>query len=208
MFIRKIKIRIRIFRDVRKNAWHKEKGCDVVTNRIKTVQNPRLIVIACNNGTRVGDIVSDVLNYCKYNTCINDFSQNTDFVIENPDYTGECPRNVIADTILFDDDSKYKCECAKKFRSRVTSYENAMHLYGGEPQDVLTYSSEHYAADVACRNISRRNGKAVFDIIGNGILSRVNIKDGKYSVDEVLACTGVLLAAGLPLASIINYFEN
>ncbi len=179
-----------------------------MTNRIKTVQNPRLIVIACDNGKRVGDIVSDVLNFCMYNTCINDFSQNTDFVIENPEYKGGCPENVIADTILFDDDSKYSGECVKKFRSRVTSYENAIQLYGEDPQDVLTYSSEHYGADVACRNISEKNGIAAFDIIGNGILSRVNISEGKYTVDEVLACTGVLLAAGLPLASIINYFEN
>lgn len=180
----------------------------IVTNRIKTVQNPRLIVIACNNGKRVGNIVSDVLNYCKYNTCINDFSQNTDFIIEDPEYKGGHPCNVIADTILFDDSSKLSCDSVMGFRSRVTPYENAMRIYGEDVKDVLTYSSEHYGADVACRNITEKNGSAAFDIIGNGILSRVNISEGKYSVDEVLACTGVLLAAGLPLASIINYFEN
>lgn len=178
-----------------------------MTNRMKTVQNPRLIVIACDNGKRVGDIVSDALNYCCYNTCINDFSQNTDFVIENPEYEGACPEHVIADTILFDNDSKYSRDCVGHFRSRVTSYENAMRLYGEDPQDVITYSSRNYGADVACRNLSEKNGSAAFDLIGNGILSRIHIVEGKYSVDEVLACTGVLLAAGLPLASIINYFE-
>lgn len=49
-----------------------------MTNRIKTVQNPRLIMIISENGKRIGDIVSDVLNFCSYNTCIDDFSQNTD----------------------------------------------------------------------------------------------------------------------------------
>lgn len=178
-----------------------------MTNRIKTVQTPRLIVFACNNGKRLGDIVSDILNYCKYNTCVNDFSENTDFVIENPDYSGNCPDNVISDAILFDENTDYSKEDIDKFRVRITSYENALHMYGEEPTGVITYSADNYGADVACRNITEKNGTKTFDIIGNGILSRVNMINGKYSVEEVLACTGVLLAAGLPLASILNYFE-
>ncbi len=178
-----------------------------MTNRIKTVQNPRLIVISCENGRRVGDIISDILNYCRYNTCINDFSENTDFVIVTPEYNGSRPENVIADTILFDKNTEFRRECIGQFRSKVTSYENAMKEFGEDTADIITYSSENYGADVACRNIAEKNGTAAFDIIGNGILSRVNIIEGKYSVQEVLACTGVLLAAGLPLASVLNYFE-
>ncbi len=178
-----------------------------MTNRIKTVQNPRLIMIISENGKRIGDIVSDVLNFCSYNTCIDDFSQNTDFVIETPDYSGERPDNIIEDTVLFDSAPLDNEELFGKFRQRVTSYENAMELYGDTSGDIITYSRENYGADVACRNITEKNGITAFDIVGNGILSRVNMIAGKYSVDEVLGCTGVLLAAGLPLASIINYFE-
>ncbi len=177
-----------------------------MTNRIKTVQTPRLIMIDCKNGDRIADIVSDILNFCSYNTCIDDFSLNTDFIIETPQFKGERPENIIADTILFDSADELKP--AEEFRSRVTSYENAMQFYGEDNDDIITYSAENYGADVACRNKSEKNGIAAFDIIGNGILSRVNIINGKYSVDEVLACTGVLLATGLPLASIINYFEG
>lgn len=178
-----------------------------MTNRIKTVNNPRLIMIACENGKRIGDIVSDILNFCSYNTCIDDFSLNTDFVIETPDYHGDCPENIIEDTILFDGSYDSQAKSMGGFRTKVTSYENALKVYGEDPHDVMTFSSENYGADVACRNISEKNGTAAFDIVGNGILSRVSIIDGKYSVEEVLACTGVLLATGLPLAAIINYFE-
>ncbi len=178
-----------------------------MTNRLKTVQNPRLILIAGKNSKRIAGIVSDILNYCSYNTCIDDFSENTDFVIENPESDADCPDNIIADTLLFDENSAIPSGRMSDFREKVTSYENAMKLFGEESEGIITYSADNYGADVACRNLSESDGTTSFDIIGNGILSRVNIIDGKYSVEEVLACTGVLLAAGLPLASILGFFD-
>lgn len=178
-----------------------------MTNRIKTVQNPRAILIACKNSKRIAEIISDILNFCSYNTCIDDFSQNTDFVIENRDYDDNCPENVIADTILFDGDCEIDEDRMMQFREKVTSYENAMRLYGDDFSGVITFSADNYGADVACRNVSEDNGTASFEIIGNGILSRVNIIDGKYSVEEVLACTGVLLAIGMPMASVLSFFD-
>ncbi len=178
-----------------------------MTNRIKTVQNPRLILLACENSARLADIISDILNYCSYNTCIDDFSQNTDFIIENGSCKQECPENVIEDTVLFDDKSELTKEALSSFRERVAKYEDAMEMFGEESDKVITFSSENYGADVACRNYSKNSGTASFGLVGNGILSRVNIIDGKYTVDEILACTGVLLATGMPLASILGFFD-
>lgn len=178
-----------------------------MTNRIKTVQKPRLILVACKNSERMAHIISGILNFCSYNTCIDDFTQNTDFVIETNQYSGNDYEHVIPDTAVFDEESAAKSERLAEFRQKVTPYENAMKLFGEDPEDVITYSEDNYGADVACRNLSSSDGTTSFDIIGNGILGRVNIVSGKYSVDEVLACTGVLLAAGMPLASILGYFD-
>lgn len=179
-----------------------------MTNRIKTVQNPRLILLACKNAERIGGMISDILNYCRYNTCINDFSENTDFVIENKGYNDPHPDGIIADTVLFDDSSNISTERISEFREKVTSYEYATELFGEDMNGVITYSADNYGADVACRNITENDGRLSFDIVGNGILSRINITEGKYTVDEVLACMGVLLAAGMPMASISGFFDN
>lgn len=179
-----------------------------MTNSIKTVQNPRVILVALQSPERIMSLLSDILNVCSYNTCINDFSKNTDFVIASESFDSECPENAVADTVLFDGKCTVSSERLRDFRTRVTPYENAIDIYGCDPEDVVTYSAENYGADVAVRNLTKENGAASFDIIGNGILSRVNVIDSKYSVEDILICTGVLLAAGLPMASIIGYFDS
>ncbi len=178
-----------------------------MTNRIKTVQKPKVIMVCCRDSERISEIISDILNFCSFNSSINDFSENTDFVIET-DCCCETPDgDVIYDTAVFDGSSEIPEKKLSVFRSKVTDYENAMRIYGDDPEDVITFSEENYCADVACRNITAEDGNVSFDIIGNGILSRVSIVSGRYSIQEVLACTGALLSAGLPLASVLEYFR-
>lgn len=178
-----------------------------MTNKIKTVQNPRLILLDCGNSNKLAGIISDVLNYCKFNTCIDDFTEITDFVILNADSGIQRPENVIADTVLFDENSSLSKSLIESFRKSVTPYENAMKLFSEDNDKLITYSSENYGADVASRNYAENGGTVSFELVVGGILSRVNIINGKYTVDEILACTGILLAAGMPLASVLNFFE-
>ena len=176
-----------------------------MTNRIKTVQKP--ILVCCRQSERLSEIISGILNFCSFNSSIDDFTENTDFIIATE--SSECLSSdqVICDTAFFDGTAAPLAEKLTAFRQKVTDYENAMKLYGEAPEDVLTYSVDNYSADVACRNIVNENGTTSFDIIGKGILSRVSIVSGKYSAEEVLACTAVLLSAGLPLASVLEYFR-
>lgn len=178
-----------------------------MTNKLKTLQCPRVVLVATGNSRKLTSIISDVMNYCTYNTLIDDFSENTDFVIESEEYDRNCPENAVADTVIFDNNCSLSDERLRAFRERITSYENSMKLDLAEGEKVTTYSSENYGADVACRNLTYDGGKASCDLIGNGILSRLTFDSRKYTADEILACTGVLLAAGMPMAAILNYFS-
>ena len=177
-----------------------------MTNRIKTVKYPRLILLRCENADRLSELISDILNYCSYNTCIDDFSENTDYVICRGACAQEPPAEVIADTALAEGEHLNRME-ENGFRRLVASYEEAPELSEGSDR-LLTYSSENYAADVTCRNILTQGSDTVFDLVSSGILSRVRIKNQMYSVCEVLVCTSVLLAAGIPLASVVSYFNR
>ena len=73
---------------------------------------------------------------------------------------------------------------------------------------MISFSGENYSADVACRNISTQGDITVFDIVSGGILSRVRINSSIYSVSDVLVCTAVLIAAGIPIASVTGYFKK
>lgn len=185
---------------------HLKRGASELTNRLKTVQNPRVILIDCDNVLRISEIISDILNYCSYNTLIDCFSENTDFIVltnkENLVW-----KNVIADTVTFDNKSKLDEEIINKFRSKVTSYEYCFSKYDEEAEGFLTYSTENYDAEVMCRNISMTDNTTSFDIIEAGILSRVRIHNNLYSVQEVLICTCTLIATGIPIASILGYFN-
>ena len=145
-----------------------------MTNRIKTVQCPRVILVATENGEKLAQMISEIMNYCTYNTVIDDFSENTDFVIESEGFDVNCPENTVADTVVFDE------SCC--------------------------ISGENYGADVACRNMTSDGTRISFDLIGNGILSRLSFDSSRYTVEDVLACTGVLIATGMPMASVLNFF--
>ena len=179
-----------------------------MTNRVKTVQNPKMILVACKDSERIAGIISAVLNECKYNTCIDDYYLNTDFIIVNYSERTEYPDDVIADTVVFDGEHDIEESDVSRFRTKVGTYEYAYKRYGDDSKSVLTYSAENYAADITCRNISLTCSGTAFDIIDNGILSRVNIGTNLYTVDEVLVCTAVLTATGVPLASVIGYFNR
>lgn len=177
-----------------------------MTNRIKTVKYPRLILLRCENADRLSELISEILNYCSYNTCIDDFSENTDYVISANASLQVLPADVIADTALAAGE-QLEWLAQNGFRRLVASYEEASELPEND-EKLLTYSSENYAADVTCRNILTQGSDTVFDLVSSGILSRVRIKDKMYSVCEVLVCTSVLLAAGIPLASVVSYFNR
>ena len=180
-----------------------------MTNRIKTVRSPRLILICCKNAERLIQIVSDILNYCKYNTCIEDFSENTDFILTSKSSLPQLPQGVVKHTVVFDEYSGIKRADVEGYKNGVTSYENADRLFGGDEGIVTTYSRDNYSADVTCRNISKNgDGTTSFDIINDGILLRVQIDDSKYMVDEVLQCMAVFAATGVPLAAAVEYFRD
>ena len=179
-----------------------------MTNKIKTVQSPRLILTCCKNAERLTQIVSDTLNYCKYNTCIEDFSQNTDFILTSKISLPQLPRGIVKHTVVFDECSNINRSDVEGFKNGVTSYENADRFFGGDEGIVTTYSSDNYSADVTCRNISKNGGTTSFDIINHGILLRVQIDDSKYMVDEVLQCMAVFAATGVPLAAAVEYFRD
>lgn len=179
-----------------------------MTNRIKTVQNPRVILVALSSPERIMSMLSAILDSCAYNTCIDDFSENTDFVIESAVGDNDCPAEAIADTVVYENGCPVSAERISQFRSRVTSYENFGEHHENTPGHTLTFSAENYGADVAVRNLSGSDGRLSFDMIGNGILSRISMTEGRWTVEEVLICTAVLLAAGMPMAAIVGYFDN
>ena len=177
-----------------------------MTNRIKTVQCPRVILVATENGEKLAQMISEIMNYCTYNTVIDDFSENTDFVIESEGFDVNCPEDTVADTVVFDESCCISGDRLAQFRERVTSYENALRVFGADGDDVLTFSGENYGADVACRNMTSDGKRISCDLIGNGILSRLSFDSSRYTVEDVLACTGVLIATGMPMASVLNFF--
>ena len=177
-----------------------------MTNRIKTVQYPKLIFVMCKNSERISELISDILNFCSYNSCIDVFSENTDFVISGSVCGDEIPDGIIADTAIVDE----TCSCLDKtsvFRKIAAPYEFA--ASGLEDDErLLTFSVDNYSADVACRNISVHGDSTVFDVVSGGILSRARIDSSLYSVEEVLTCISVLIAAGIPLAPVLGYFNR
>lgn len=179
-----------------------------MTNRIKTVQNPRLILAVCQNARRISEILSDILNDCSYNTCIDSFHKNTDFIISTKS-EAECPNDVIPDTIIFDEstDKNIADKAVNAFKKKVTSYEHFYSANEDEQMSVITYSLDNYSADVTFRNIKEENGITVFDVIVNGILGRVRVNSTLYSLKEVLQCIAVLTATGVPLAPITSFFN-
>ncbi len=179
-----------------------------MTKEIKTVQNPRLILVLCENAERISEIISDILNNCSYNTCIDRFTENTDFIISGRICAAECSEDIIADTVVFDKYPNTVKDVVSKFKNRVTSYECCCGSHADESVPALTYSRDNYSADITCRNIGNQKGKTVFDIIGSGILGRIRMNSESYTVDEVLLCTAVLTVTGVPLASILNYFNS
>lgn len=173
-----------------------------MTNKIKTVQKPKLIFAACKGSEHIAELISDILDFCSYNTCIDEYSANTDFVIADYAFGDNLPEGVISETVIFDGTADINDEFLSKFRIKVASYESCCERFGDRTDGILTYSTENYDADVTCRNLE---GGGSFDIIVNGILSRVDIGE-KYSAEDALICTSVLLATGIPLASIVEYF--
>lgn len=178
-----------------------------MTNKLKTVQNPRLILVDCDNAFRISNIISDILNHCSYNTLIDCFLENTDFVIltHNKDYSDFS--ELIADTVVLDEKSESNENVITAFKNKVMSYEYCLYKYGEDVKGFTTYSYDHYDTDVMCKNIIVKGNITSFDIINDGILSRVRISTNMYSIKEVLVCTCILIATGIPIASILGYFN-
>lgn len=177
-----------------------------MTNRLKTVKYPRLILLRCKDADRLSGLISDILNYCSYNTCIDDFTENTDYVISSSGCSDEDMGGVIADTALASGEELQELR-RNGFRKLVAPYGEASYLMENE-DGLITYSGDGYSSDVTCRNIKVSGDTAVFDIESSGILGRVRINRRVYTIYEVLVCTSVLLAAGIPLASVISYFSR
>ncbi len=179
-----------------------------MTNRIKTVQKPRILLIDCNNAKKISEIVSDILNYCSYNTIINSFRENTDFIILTDGKLFLDGSKFIADTVMFDKTSVLSDNEIHRFRNCVTSYEYCLEKYGDNFQGIMTYSSENYDAKLMSRNINIDGNITSFDIIHDGILIRAKIQNNLYSLEDVLICTCTLAATGIPIAAILRYFNS
>lgn len=178
-----------------------------MTNRLKTVQTPRLILVCGKDAVRISEIISDILNYCSYNTLIDCFTENTDFIISTHSDDVLKYKNVTADTAVFDKQSELPENIISCFINKVTSYEYCFERYGDESENFRTYSCENYDAEIMAKNISREDNITQFDVIDSGILIRVKINNTVYSVHDVLVCTAALVATGIPVAPILEYFS-
>ncbi len=176
-----------------------------MTNRLKTVRYKKLIRIKRKDGKRIAGLLSQILDNCGFNTCIDDFSENTDYVITSETADSDVPEDVIHDTIVYDDPAEGPS--AEGFRAAVTDYVNAVSEDEDGP-NYVTYSDTNYAADVACRNVSVQGSETGFDIVCGGILGRARIDNGRYSVEEVLVCAAALTASGVPMASVLEFFNS
>ena len=181
-------------------------GGTVLTNGIKTVKYRRMIFFRCECPARICELISDILNYCSYNTSTDDLSGDTDYILHCSDKMPELPDDVIADTAFVTSDN-IGCISGIEFRRIVLGYEDVDESLE-DNERILTFSEENYSADVTCRNINTQGDITVFDIVSGGILSRVRINSSIYSVSDVLVCTAVLIAAGIPIASITGYFKK
>ena len=181
-------------------------GCILLTNRIKTVKYRRMIFFRCECAARICRLISDILNSCSYNTSIDDLSEETDFILYCSEKVPELPADVIADTALVTPDNIGSVS-DMGFRRTVMRYEDIDESLEDDER-MISFSGENYSADVACRNISTQGDITVFDIVSGGILSRVRINSSIYSVSDVLVCTAVLIAAGIPIASVTGYFKK
>ncbi len=176
-----------------------------MTNTIKTVQYPKLILVICRNHQRMVELIADVLNYCSFQTGVEELSDHIDFLISQ-DAAFAQTKGVIADTALVDETCKDLSVLAG-FR-RVTAPYEASFTESEKIRKLITYSADHYSAEVRCRHLEIQGEEAVFDVVCGGILSRVRINTALHTVEEVLACTSVLTAAGIPLAAILGYFNR
>ena len=178
-----------------------------MTNRIKTVRYPKLILVRCENAERVSELISDILNFCSYNTSIDDFSENTDYIICCDADLTEVPEGIIADTVLMDQACSDEIDI-DAFRTVVADYDELPEGYEERKKGCFTFSAENYYADLACRNICSNGSALVFDIVSGGILSRVRVDSDVYSVDDIVLCTSVLVALGIPMAAVLGYFNR
>lgn len=178
-----------------------------MTNRIKTVQYPRMILVKCNDAERVSGLISDILNFCSYNTCIDDFSENTDYVICCDSDLSQVPDGIVADTVLMDQDYTQKID-VDAFKKIVADYDELPEGYEEENKGCFTFSSDNYYADLACRNICSDGNTLEFEIVSGGILGRVRVDKDKYSVNDILLSTSALVALGIPMAAVLGYFNR
>ena len=166
----------------------------------------KAIELRCRNADKYSQIICKALVSCGCSAGTDSSDADTAFVLLNGRSIGEDNRDVSADIIVFDDSS---CEADEisRFRIAVTDYENARHLEG-KLSNAFTFSEEHYGAELACRSVSRQDDGLAFDIVSGGILSRVRVKRDDLSVRDVLLCTAVLIAAGIPIASVVSCFGS
>lgn len=172
-----------------------------MVDEVKTIRSPKWILLSCKNAEKISCLIVDILNDCSYRTCRNSVSENVDFIVTD---NAEIPKGVSAETIFFDGSVTLSENMIEMFTHKVSSYEYVCRRYGDEYRNIKTYSENHYSADVTCRNVDGRE----FDIIHGGILGRVRMKKNVYTVQDVLLCTAVLTATGIPLASVIEYFSR
>lgn len=162
----------------------------------------RAIELRCRNAESYSQILYSALAACGYSTAIDSFDGDTAFVLLNGQSLRKDKNDASADIIVFDD-SFYDASEISRFRVAVTDYENP-HLAELDDMMVFTFSEEHYGADLASRNVSVRQDELSFDIVSGGILSRVRVKKPDCTVRDILLCAAVLIAAGIPIASVVS----
>ncbi|MBQ3928529.1 MAG: hypothetical protein II711_00350 [Clostridia bacterium] len=180
--------------------------------RTGTVPTSRMILIACGNAKRISRVMEDILSSCSYNVKTDDFEGNTDFVIYVCADGSHIPDGLIPEVVVFDEANRIEENCLESFKYKITSYECYSRYYHEEMTEkstsFITYSPDNYSADITCRNLCNSDNMAMFDVIANGILSRVHISRDDYTVEDVLLCTAALTAEGMPLDSVLGYFNS
>ncbi len=177
-----------------------------MTGREKLVKCSRLILLRCSNSEKLCRMISELLGFCGYEVSDETGGFNSDFTVSDTVNTEDIPDGVIHDTAVSDGSCKSMAELSS-FRRIVTGYSPELQTEG-EGGRLFTYSEDNCLADLNCRNITRDGDMTVMEILSGGILSKMRLKKRKYTCDEAEICIAAAIAAGIPIASAVGFFEE
>lgn len=87
--------------------------------------------------------------------------------------------------------------------------ENAFYMTQGLPCRTVTYSAKDNSADFVAKNIILHSYGITYDLLGDGIVSRVKCPiPGTFTVYNSLAAAAVAIEYGVPFEEVVNDFRS